>query len=101
MGTLNMDELNLTEHQKELFKNIAVQETAKDILAASAVSRIENEENALAVLQSFTDDPNVGEILSKFKSNSLPEPERLSFRNVLANFETERRALEQLKLASR
>lgn len=96
--SIDLSKLDLNERQREMMIKIAAFEKAKDILANAALRRLGTVSDALATLQSHTNNPQIGEVLERYKTGHLQGPDRVAFRNVLADFEVEYRALENLDL---
>ena len=104
-----MSDLNNTQASdnavRPLLEKIAAREAALDILSEKALERAESNEFAFKRLliefkaaDLVSDEDDLRKNIELYKSQGMDEPDRLCFRNNLADYETTMRALEQHEL---
>lgn len=104
-----MSDLNNTQTYdnavRPLLEKIAAREAALDILSEKALERAESNEFAFKRLliefkaaDLVSDEDDLRKNIELYKSQGMDEPDRLCFRNNLADYETTMRALEHHEL---
>lgn len=104
-----MSDLNNTQASDNavttLLEKIAAREAALDILSEKALERAESNDFAFKrLLIEFkaaglvSDEDDLRKNIELYKSQGMEEPDRLCFRNNLADYETTMRALEHHEL---
>lgn len=104
-----MSDLNNTQASdnavRPLLEKIAAREAALDILSEKALERAESNEFAFKRLliefkaaDLVSDEDDLRKTIELYKSQGMDEPDRLCFRNNLADYETTMRALEHHEL---
>ena len=104
-----MSDLNNTQASdnavRPLLEKIAAREAALDILSEKALERAESNEFAFKRLliefkaaDLVSDEDDLRKNIELYKSQGMDEPDRLCFRNNLADYETTMRALEHHEL---
>ena len=104
-----MSDLNNTQASdnavRPLLEKIAAREAALDILSEKALERAESNDFAFKrLLIEFkaaglvSDEDDLRKTIELYKSQGMDEPDRLCFRNNLADYETTMRALEHHEL---
>ena len=90
---------------RPLLEKIAAHEAALDILSEKALERAESNEFAFKRLliefkaaDLVSDEDDLRKNIELYKSQGMAEPDRLCFRNNLADYETTMRALEHHEL---
>lgn len=100
MSDLNTN-VELDDKTSAFMQKLAAHQMALDILADSALQRVAD--NAFAfkrLLIEFkaaglvSDEDSLKDAIERFNNNGFDEPDRLQFRNNLADYETTMRALE-------
>ena len=104
-----MSDLNNTQTSdnavRPLLEKIAAREAALDILSEKALERAESNDFAFKRLliefkaaDLVSDEDDLRKTIELYKSQGMAEPDRLCFRNNLADYETTMRALEHHEL---
>lgn len=104
-----MSDLNNTQASdnavRPLLEKIAAREAALDILSEKALERAESNDFAFKRLliefkaaDLVSDEDDLRKNIELYKSQGMDEPDRLCFRNNLADYETTMRALEHHEL---